>query len=139
MSQKLGTFLTEAMDKLSSQQVKAVTGSKEKAMASAVAEAMRSFCRQDAEFAQAVAQGGSFADCMKAVAKGVGSHISDIDAFKKAVGFYFPGANIRTTMTIDLIGEAAAAVEPEAPEQPSLRVVRPEQTPSLVLDLDGFW
>lgn len=138
MSAKLENFLTAALEKLSDKQVKAVTGQKQKAMASDVANALRSFCRQDAEFAQAVAQGGSFAACMDAVAKGVGHCISDIDAYKKAVGFYFPGANIRTTMTIDLIGEAAAAAEPEAPEQPALRVVRPE-TPSLVLDLDGFW
>lgn len=138
MATKLENFLTDALAKLSGKQVSAVTGNKQKAMASVVAEVLRNFCRQDAEFAQAVAQGGSFAECMNAVAKGVGNCISDIDAYKKAVGFYFPGANIRTTMTIDLIGEAAAAPEPEASEQPALRVVRPE-TPSLVLDLDGLW
>lgn len=135
MAKKLENFLTDALDKLSDKQVKAVTGSKEKAMASAVADALRSFCRQDAEFAQAVAQGGTFADCMKAVAKGVGQCISDIDAYKKAVGFFFPGANIRTTMTIDLIGEAATP-EPETVAQEPLRVVKPSTT--MVLSLEDF-
>ena len=137
MAKKLDNFLTAALDKLSAQQVKAVTGQKEKAMASAVAEALRHFCRQDAEFAQAVAQGGTLADCMKAVAKGIGNSISDLDAYKKAVKFYFPGADIHMTMRVDLIGKAAEP-EPEAHEQPALRVVRPEPT-SLVLDLDDFF
>ena len=78
-------------------------------MAAAVAEALKDFSRQDAEFAQAIVQGGSFADCMKAVAKGVGTAISDLDAYKKAVQFYFPGAKIRMQLFIDLIGDAAGA------------------------------
>ncbi len=86
---------------------KTATGQKEKVMAPAVAAVLKDFCEQDAEFAQAVAQGGSFKDCMAAVAKGVGGSISDIDAYKKAVQFYFPGAEIRVQMEIDLIGAAA--------------------------------
>lgn len=73
----------------------------------------RIFCRQDAEFAQAVVQGGSFADCMKKVAAGVGNSISDLDAYKKAVQFYFPGAEVRMQLTIDLIGQAAGEDNPQ--------------------------
>ena len=43
---------------------------------------------------------------MKAVAKSVGSSISDLEAYRRAVRFYFPGAEIRMQMTIDLIGDA---------------------------------
>lgn len=135
---KLENHLTAALEKLGEKQVKAVTGQKEKAMAGAVAEALRSFCRQDAEFAQAVDQGGSFADCMKAVAKGVGHCISDLEAYKKAVGFYFPGAKIRMQMTIDLIGDAAKPAEPEAPAAPMLQVVKPVRD-ELVLNLEDFF
>lgn len=39
------------------------------AMKKDVLQAMEEFCRQDGEFAQAVYQGGSFAECMAAVAK----------------------------------------------------------------------
>ena len=35
------------------------------AMKDAVFEALDGFCSQDAEFAQAVVQGGTFADCIK--------------------------------------------------------------------------
>lgn len=133
---QLNTHLTAALAKLSADQVKAIKGSKEKAMAAPVAEALRSFCRQDAEFAQAVEQGGSLAECMTAVAKGVGSYISDIDAYKKAVAFFFPGAKIKMQMTIDLIGDAALPT-PEEQAAPALQVYKPEKN-ELVLNLEDF-
>lgn len=82
-------------------------------MKQAVHDALVKFCRQDAEFAQAVVQGGTFADCMAAVARNVGSAISDIKAYRRAVQFYFPGADIRVKMTVNL----CASVEQEGPEQ----------------------
>lgn len=78
-------------------------------MKQAVHDALLDFCRQEEEFAQAVAQGGSFGDCMAAVAKCVhGNGISDMEAYGAAVRYYFPGAVLRVTMAIDLIGEAGA-------------------------------
>ncbi len=134
MAKQLQTHLSAALERLSDKQVKAVKGSKERAMAGPVAEALRSFCRQEAEFAQAVDQGGSLADCMAAVAMGVGQSISDIDAYKKAVEFYFPGAKIQVQMTIDLIGDAAKPEPAAAAEKP----VRQEHVGPFVLDLDDF-
>ena len=109
---------------------KGITDSKEKAMAPAVRQALEGFCGQDAEFAQAVAQGGSFADCMKAVAKGCGTSISDLEAYGKAVSFYFPGAKIRMKMTIDLIGDAAKGTAAEPEDVPAPK--------GLILDLSDF-
>lgn len=99
-------WAARAVEKLEKEKSK-VSGQKETAMAAAVAAALIDFSRQEEEFAQAIVQGGSFADCMKAVAKGVGNAISDLDAYKKAVQFYFPGAEIKMQMFIDLIGDAA--------------------------------
>ena len=65
----MSDFYEEAKKKLANGTVSA--DRKASAMAPAVKEALLSFCEQDAEFAQAVAQGGSFKDCMDAVAKGV--------------------------------------------------------------------
>lgn len=118
-------MLETAMEKLNE---KGITGSKERAMAGAVAEVLKDFCRQDEEFAQAVAQGGSFKDCMSAVARGVGGSISDIDAYKKAVRFYFPGADIRVQMTIDLIGDADKPVHAPVEKKPA----------GIVLNLEDF-
>ena len=98
-------FLQAALERLK-KEGSTPTGQKEKAMASAVRKALEDFCRQEPEFAQAIVQGGSFADCMKAVAKGVGNSISDSEAFARAARFYFPGCRVRVVMEIDLIGDA---------------------------------
>ncbi len=84
------------------------------AMKDAVYEALDGFCRQDAEFAQAVVQGGAFSDCMKAVAKGCGSAISDLEAFRRAVRFYFPGADVKFHMTVNLCADVEAKAETAA-------------------------
>lgn len=69
-----------------------------------VHDALCDCCRQDEEFAQAVVQGDNFKDCLKAVAKGCTpqSGISDFEAYRRAVRFYFAGADIAFHMTIDL-------------------------------------
>lgn len=80
-----------------------IKSNKEKAMAPAVKKALIDFAKQDSEFAQAIMEHtGTFADCMSAVAKGVGNYISDIEAYKKAVQFYFEGADISFSMTVNL-------------------------------------
>lgn len=93
-------FFEQAKKKLEA--VKSVKGQKENAMLQPVREALIRFCEQDEEFAQAVAQGGSLEDCMSAVAKGAGNHISDLDAYRKAVQFYFDGAEVIFQMKIDV-------------------------------------
>ena len=99
------------------------------AMKGAVCEALDGFCRQDEEFAQAVAQGGTFEDCMKAVAKNCGSSISDLEAFRRAVRFYFPGADVKFHMTVNL----CADVEAEAAAMAPVTSTGPK-----ILDLEDF-
>ena len=78
-------------------------------MKQSVHDALVEFCRQDEEFAQAVAQGGTFAACMKAVSGKVKNRVlSDLEAWGAAVKFYFPGAGIQFTMTIDLCADVRA-------------------------------
>lgn len=100
---------------------KTVTGRYELAMSSAVRDTLLEFCRQNEEFAQAVAQGGSFKDCMSAVAKGVVGSISDLEAYRRAASFYFDGAQVSFSMSIQL--------EP---------AVEPQQT-GILLDLSNFF
>ena len=88
-------------------------------MMEAVHDALVEFCLQTEEFAQAVVQGGSFEQCMVAVAKGIGNSISDLDAYRRAVQFYFPGADIRVKMTVNLM----ASVEENAPQPAAAPVV----------------
>ena len=99
-----------------------VKGQKETVMREAVRDALLEFCRQNEEFAQAVVQGGSFPDCMAAVAKGVGQSLSDLEAYRRAVSFYFDGAQIDFSMTVRL--------EPADTER---------DRDSIVLDLGDFF
>lgn len=137
----MDNWATQANEKLKKER-SAVSGSKEKAMADAVLDAIKEFCRQEPEFAQAVVQSGTFADCMKKVAAGVGSSISDLEAYKKAVQFYFPGAEIRMNLTIDLVGAAAEEKEPVSISE-QLPVEEPEfsaeESKILTLDLSSFF
>lgn len=136
----MDNWATQAHEKLKKER-SAVSGSKERAMADAVLDAIKEFCRQEPEFAQAVVQSGTFADCMKKVAAGVGSSISDLEAYKKAVQFYFPGAEIHMTLTIDLVGSAVEKEPIRKSEQ--LSAVEPEpaaeESRVLTLDLSSFF
>lgn len=121
----MNSWLDKAAEKLNNG-VKDVKGQKEGAMKRAVKNTLLDFCRQNEEFAQAVVQGGSFPECMKAVAKDVGGSISDLDAYKRAVGFYFPGAKINMQMLIQL----------EPTETPSKSE---EDSGGILLDFSDFW
>lgn len=114
----------QALEKLD-KGAKEVRGSKAIAMKNSVKDTLLDFCRQNEEFAQAVVQGGTFSECMDAVAKGVGSSISDLDAYKKAVSFYFPGAEVLMQMRIRL--------EPAEEDQ------EPEDGGGLLLNFSDFW
>ena len=114
-------WLEQARERLE-REYKEVKGMKESAMKSAVRDALLEFCQQNEEFAQAVAQGGSFPDCMKKVAGGVGNSLSDLEAYRRAVNFYFDGAKINFSMSIQL--------EPAVPEK--------ERT-GILLDLSDFF
>ncbi len=125
-------WVTKAVDKLNRER-KNVTGQKEKIMADEVFKAIKDFCLQDEEFAQAVVQGGNFADCMKQVATGIGNSISDLEAYKKAVQFYFPGAEIQMQMSIDLVGAAAK------PEHVTEKVSHKHDNGKMFLNLEDFF
>lgn len=78
---------------------------KGKAVSAAVLTALTNFCEDNGEFAQAVVQSPAdktIKDCIENTVKGAGNSISDIDVYKKAVQYYFPGADIHFEMRIDL-------------------------------------
>lgn len=111
-------FREQAKKKISDDK-KNIKGDKARVMKDVIAAALIDFAEQDNEFARAIAEGGSFADCMTKVAEGVGSSISDIDAIRKAVNFYFKGAVVSFTMKIsvnphDTVSPAPAETAPKA-------------------------
>lgn len=98
----MNNYYEEAKEKLRRELSAGKFGRYANIMKKDVEAAMEDFCRQDEEFAQAVVQGGTFEDCMKKVAKGCGNGMSDLEAFRRAVQFYFHGADIQFHMKINL-------------------------------------
>lgn len=90
-------------EKLTSEIANAKLGNKERAIKDYVLNEICTFSQQNSEFAQAVEQSDkSFADCLISCVKSVNMHISDLECYRRAVAFYFPGADIKCTMTLDL-------------------------------------
>lgn len=91
-------------EKLTAELTNAKLGRYETGVKDAVLRTLCKFCEQNAEFKQAIEQSNkSFTDCLKATVKGVaGSSLEDLEVYKRAVAFYFPNADIKCTMTLDL-------------------------------------
>ena len=136
----MNEFRDQALEKLR-KEAAAVSGSKERAMSEAVRATLENFAGQEEEFAQAIVQGGDFANCMHAVCKGIGTSISDLDAYGRAASFYFPGCKVRFEMHIDLIGDAAGDADCHANAAALARNDRegePEKKAGLVFNLADF-
>lgn len=77
----------------------------EQCIAEPVRSALMSFCEQSEEFKQAIEQSDAkFDDCLAAVTKNSGACLSDLEAYKRAVQFYFTTADISFSMTINMSG-----------------------------------
>jgi len=104
---------------------------KAKAVAQAVYDALAGFCEQQEEFAQAVVQSGkTLSDVCAAAMKGVGSSISDLEVYRRAVSVYFPGAVVDCVMTVRM------SQHEDAPSNPSRKRERADSQTSDVLSLD---
>lgn len=90
-------------EKLTAELTDAKLGKYETEVKNAVLRTICKFCEQNTEFKQAIEQSSkSFADCLKATVEGAGASLEDLEVYKRAVAFYFPGADIKCTMTLDL-------------------------------------
>lgn len=90
-------------EKLTAELTNAKLGRYENVVKPYVLDEICIFAKQNSEFAQAIEQSDkSFADCLKATVKGAGASLEDLEVYKRAVAFYFPGADIKCTMTLDL-------------------------------------
>ena len=63
------------------------------------------------------------------MAKGCGSAISDLEAFRRAVRFFFPGADVKFHMTVNLCADVEAEAATAAPVA---------STAPKIIDLDSF-
>ena len=110
------SYKEKAIEKLNNEKYKG----KYETVADAVREALKTFCEQDEEFAQAVVQSDKgLRECVEKILKGHGTCMSDLKVYSKAVEFYFPGATVSMTLKIH--------VNPYEEE---------ERKPSSVIELD---
>ena len=83
----------------------------EVAMAEPVCRMLISFGEKDQRFADAVfAKTETLSDCMRAVGKGVQYSISDVEAYRRAVQFYFPAADVDFKCVVVLPAEKKGIV-----------------------------
>lgn len=98
---------------------KEVKGSKEGAVKSAVCDALVSFCDQSEDFARAVVDTGKcMAECLTEIMKDVGSSISDVEVYRRAVAFWMEGAEVRAEIRIVLPDAKSPDVREDAPTAP---------------------
>ena len=90
-----------------------------------VHNALAGFCRQNEAFARAVLDGGTLPECIKHCTEGLHENtgISDIDIYRRAVQFYFPGALV--DFHISIVTEGA---ETRIHEEPERKTAKTEQT-----------
>lgn len=121
-----------------------------------VADALKQFVR-DPEFADAVVAKGEngFSDCLTEIVKGVGASLSDIETYRRAANFFFPGCGVSFRMEIDLTaaangrkeilpgGETVDKVEalPDADFQPTEKPAddKPTEPKKISIDLDDLF
>ena len=103
-------------------------------IAEPTAKALHGFCRQSEEFARAIAETDkTFKDCLETITKDIGSSISDIEVYQKAVEFFFPGAKVEFRMLIHMSEYEMQDNESSAPAE-----TVPEQPKSLDISLDSL-
>lgn len=126
----MSDIVKEARDKLEREHKAAKYDQYARIMKDGVKQTLVQFCEQSEVFAERVAHGKSFEECMKAVAKGINTPgLPDEVAYKRAVKFYMPEAKIRVHMEIF----TGSAPVPER-ERPAAEPVRQDG----IVDLSAF-
>lgn len=96
----MSEIIDRAKEKLSDEIKRFQGDQKEKAVSSYVVKTLIKFCEVEAFAAAVINNKKTLSDCCKAIMGGTGNYVSDLDVYRKAAQFYFPGAKIDFTMSI---------------------------------------
>ncbi len=93
-----------AIEKIAAAEDKSIKFSqKAEAVRGEVVRVLKMFCEQNNEFAQAVVQSNkNIKDCIEHTVDGCDNCISDIEVYSRATAFWFDGATVDFTMSINL-------------------------------------
>lgn len=105
-------FQAMAVEKIASELKTFTGGQKEKAISQFAATQLTHYCDESPEFAEVVYKTKrTLSDCCAEVMKGVGNHIPDIDVYRGIARAYYPNADVRFLMNIEINGAAPSEEE----------------------------
>ena len=109
-----------AAEKIAAELKSFTGGSKEKAISKFAASELTHYCKQSPKFAEVVYKTRrTLSDCCAGVMKGTGNYVSDIDVYRGIVRAYFPNADVKFLMNIEINGAAPSEEEmAKPPEKP---------------------
>lgn len=126
----VGSGYSSATQKLDAELKAFNGGQKEKVVSSHVAKVLKQFCKNETFAAAVVGNKKTLSDCCKEVMKDVKSSVSDIEVYRRAAGFYFPGAKVAFKMEIDINGLSIPAEETTAAGDMSVKNEAKRPAPS---------
>lgn len=115
----VGVGYTSAAEKMDAELKDFKGGQKAKAVSSYVAKAIKQFSKNERFAAAVVASKKTLSDCCTKVMENVGSSISDIEVYRRAAAFYFPGCKVAFKMEIEVDGVQTPTEEISEPVEPS--------------------
>lgn len=126
-------YPTLAKEKIAAELEAFTGGQKEKAISQFAASQLSHFCEQSPLFAEVVYKTRrTLSDCCAQVMRGTGSCVSDIDVYRGVVRAYFPNADVRFLMDIEINGAAPSEEEmAKPPEKPAPRKSAHKAAPAL--------
>lgn len=115
------TFQPLAVEKIAEELKTFAGGRKEKCVSTHVAAQITHFCEESPEFAEVVYKTKrTLSDCCAEVLKDTKDYSSDIDVYRGIVKAYFPNADVRFLMNIEINGAAPSEEEmAKLPEKPA--------------------
>lgn len=131
-------FQVMAVEKIQEELKTFTGGQKEKAISQFAATQLTHYCEESSEFAEVVYKTKrTLSDCCAEVMKGVGNHISDIDVYRGIVRAYYPNADVRFLMNIEINGAAPSEEEmskfPEKPAPKAKPAPKPQTKPQVTV------
>lgn len=113
-------------------------GQKEKCVSTHVAAQITHFCEESPEFAEVVYKTKrTLSDCCAEVLKDAKEYVSDIDVYRGIVKAYFPNADVRFLMNIEINGAAPSEEEmaklPEKPAPKAKPAPKPQKKPPVTV------
>lgn len=120
---ELKNYQTLATKKIAAELKSFTGGRKEKCISSHAAAQVTHFCEESPAFAEVVYKTKrTLSDCCAEVVKDAKDYISDIDVYRGIVRAYFPNADVKFLMNIEINGAAPSEEEmAKLPEKPKPR------------------